>query len=337
MLIVRVGIIGYGVAGRIFHGGLLRRTPSAEVVAVVTRNPDRRAQVAADFPEAVCRDDVGDMLGADQLDLAVVASPTAYHVDNALECLAFGVPVVVDKPMATTAEQARRAATTGVTVFQNRRWDSEFLTLRRLRDAGELGRVLRFESRFERWRPARSAGKWREELAPQQGGGTLLDLGSHLVDQALVLLGPVRSVYAEVFHRRGTPADDDVFLALHHDNEAVSQLSCGNLAGSPGPRFRVLGTQAAFVVDDLDGQEDALRAGRSPAEATAPAGRLHRGHGAVTDVVMDPGRWLDFYPAVLAAITTGSAMPVSPVDGVSVLEVLDAARASAATGTVIRL
>src|SRR4029079_15067481 len=125
-------------------------------------------------------------------------------------------------------------ATTGVTVFQNRRWDSEFLTLQRLRDAGELGRLLRFESRFERWRPEVSPGKWREELTPGQGGGTLLDLGSHLVDQAVQLLGPVRRVYAESFHRLGTPADDDVFLALRHDNDAVSHLSCGNLAGAPG-------------------------------------------------------------------------------------------------------
>lgn len=333
---MRVGIIGYGVAGRIFHGGLLRRTPGAEVVAVVTRSPQRRAEVAVDFPDAVCRDDVDDLLSADHLDLAVVASPTAYHVENALECLAFGVPVVMDKPMATTAEEARRVATTGVTVFQNRRWDSEFLTLRRLRDAGELGQLLRFESRYERWRPAVTPGKWREELTPDKGGGTLLDLGSHLVDQAIQLLGPVRAVYAEVFHRRGTPADDDVFLALRHDGEAVSHLSCGNLAGAPGPRFRVLGTKAAFVVDDLDGQEDALRAGLSPADAIAPQGRLHRGD-IVIDVAAEPGRWLDFYPAVLAAVETGSAMPVSPMDGVAVLEVLDAARASAATGSVVPL
>lgn len=333
---MRVGIIGYGIAGRIFHGGLLRRTPGAQVTSVVTRSPDRRAEVAEDFPDAVCRDDVADMLGADRLDLAIVASPTAYHVENALDCLAFGVPVVMDKPMATTAEQARQTATTGVTVFQNRRWDSEFLTLNRLRDAGELGTVLRFESRFERWRPEVSPGKWREELTPDKGGGTLLDLGSHLVDQALQLLGPVRGVYAEVFHRRGTPADDDVFLALRHDGDAVSHLSCGNLAGAPGPRFRVLGSKAAFVVDDLDGQEDALRSGRSPADAVSPIGRLHRG-GQVEDVAMEPGRWLDFYPAVLAAVETGSEMPVSPVDGVRVLEVLDAARTSAVTGKLISL
>jgi scyllo-inositol 2-dehydrogenase (NADP+) len=333
---MRVGIIGYGVAGRIFHGGLLRREPSAEVVAVVTRDAERRAQVAEDFPEAVCRDDVDDMLGADHIDLAVVASPTAYHIDNALECLAFGVPTVIDKPAATTAEQARRIATTGVTVFQNRRWDSEFLTLRRLRDQGELGRILRFESRFERWRPKLTPGKWREELTPEKGGGTLLDLGSHLVDQAVQLLGPVRAVYAEVFHRREAPADDDVFLALRHDNDAVSHLSCGNLAAAPGPRLRVLGTRAAFTVEDLDGQEDALRDGRSPDEARTPEGRLHQGDVSAP-VVLESGRWLDFYPAVFAAVETGSAMPVSPVDSVHVLEVLDAARAAAAASAVIQL
>jgi predicted dehydrogenase len=333
---MRVGIIGYGVAGRIFHGGLLRCTPGAEVVAVVTGHPKRRAELAEDFPGAVCRDYVADMLSADRLDLAIVASPTAYHLDNALECLAAGVPVVVDKPLATTAEQARRIATTGVTIFQNRRLDSDFLTVQRLRDAGELGRVLRVESRFERWRPSVAPGKWREELSPQLGGGTLLDLGSHLVDQAIQLLGPVRAVYAEVFHRRGTPADDDVFLSLRHDDDAVTHISCGNLAGAPGPRLRVLGTAAAFVVDESDGQEGALRAGRSPADAITPIGRLHR-DDLVTSVEMEAGRWLDYYPAVLAALRAGNEMPVSPVDGVAVLTVLDAARASAASGTVVTL
>jgi predicted dehydrogenase len=127
-----------------------------------------------------------------------------------------------------------------------------------------------------------------------------------------------------------------VFLALRHEGDAVSHLSCGNLAGAPGPRFRVLGSKAAFVVDELDGQEDVLRAGLSPTDAVSPVGRLHKG-GQIEAVAMEPGRWLDFYPAVLAAVETGSPMPVPPVDGVRVLEVLDAARASAVTGKVIAL
>ncbi|NUT33650.1 MAG: Gfo/Idh/MocA family oxidoreductase [Hamadaea sp.] len=344
---MRVGIIGYGIAGRIFHGRLLRDTPGAQVAAVVTTNPERRAEVAADFPDAVCRDDVAGMLAADRLDLVVVASPTEHHLDAAQQCAALGVPMVVDKPFATTAAQAERIVTTaaaagvGLTVFQNRRWDSDFLTLRRLVGAGELGRVLRFESRFERWRPAPAPGKWREDLPPERGGGTLLDLGSHLVDQAVQLLGPVRAVYAEVAARRGTAADDDVFLSLTHDGSPSggtvhSHLSCGNLAGAPGPRMRVLGTGGAFVVDDLDGQEDALRAGLPPTTAATPVGRLCRGE-EVAAVIPTPGDWASFYPAVFAALRGAGAMPVDPADAVRTMEILDAARESAATGTVVPL
>jgi len=339
MIHVRVGIAGYGVAGRIFHGGLLRREPGAEVVAVVTRDPQRRAEVAEDFPEAAVRDDLTEMLAADRPDLVVLATPTRFHADAAVECFALGVPVVVDKPMALSAEQAERmvtaAADAGVllTLFQNRRWDSDFLTVRRLIADGELGRVLRFESRFERWRPEPAPGKWREDLPPAEGGGSLLDLGSHLVDQAVQLLGPVRSVYAEVASRRGTAADDDVFLSLTHDGDVHSHLSCGNLAGAPGPRLRVLGTGGAFVVHDLDGQEDALRTGR---RVVTPVGRLCRG-ASFTPVEPSPGEWDSFYPAVFAAVAGSGPVPVDPRDGVHTMAVLDAARASAASGSVVRL
>jgi scyllo-inositol 2-dehydrogenase (NADP+) len=339
MTLVRVGIAGYGVAGRIFHGGLLRQTPGAEVVSVVTRDAQRRDEVAADFPGAAVRDDLTAMLADDGPELVVLATPTRFHADAALECFALGVPVVVDKPMALTAEQARRMVTAAeaarvvFTVFQNRRWDSDFLTVRKLLAEGELGRILRFESRFERWRPQPAPGKWREDLPPEQGGGSLLDLGSHLVDQAIQLLGPVRSVYAEVAARRGTAADDDTFVALTHDDAVHSHLSVGNLAAAPGPRLRVLGDAGAFVVHDLDGQEEALRTGR---RVITPVGRLCRGAEFVP-VEPVPGDWASFYPAVFAAIEGRGPVPVDPWDGVHTMAVLDAARTSAATSTVVAL
>ena len=206
-------------------------------------------------------------------DAVVVASTTASHVPLARAAVTLGKHVVVEKPVAVTAAPARElaglAADHGVLLvpFLNRRWDSDHLTLRRLLRDGALGTVLRYELRFDRWRPRPKEGAWREELPAAGGGGVLLDLGAHLVDQALSLHGPAATVYAEVDARRGG-ADDDVFIALRHSSGVTSHLWANALAAAPGPRLRVLGSRAAYVVPRLDGQEDALRAGESPAAPT---------------------------------------------------------------------
>jgi scyllo-inositol 2-dehydrogenase (NADP+) len=335
---MRVGIIGYGLAGRFFHGRLLAASNDADVVAVVTADPGRRAAAQADFPRAGCFDTVEQMLDSVVLDLAVVATATMNHPEAALACLAARVATVVDKPLAADAPTARRivAAAGGVplTVFQNRRWDADQLTLRRLLAEERLGTVLRYESRLERWRPQADPGRWRDRLGPAEGGGVLADLGSHLVDQALTLFGPATSVYAEVLHRRGGTADDDAFVALEHAGGTRSHLWCSAVAAAPGPRLRVLGSVAGFVVDEPDGQEDVLRAGRAVADAVPQRAWLVR--GAEREAV-DPsrGRWDGFYPAVFTALRDGAPMPVDPVDSVRALEVIDAARRSAARGEIV--
>lgn len=341
---LRVGLVGYGLAGRVFHGQLIRACPDLAVQAVVTGRPERAAQVGADLPEAVVVPDVDALLGdVGRLDLVVVASANAVHAEQARAALDAGNAVVVDKPLDLTAGAARDlvayAAGRPLTVFQNRRLDSDFRTIQRLRAEGELGEVRRFESRFERWRPQLGRGKWREVLPPDEGGGILLDLGSHLVDQALVLSGPVERVYAEVRELRGG-GDDDAFLALSHRSGTVSHLWASAVAAAPGPRFRVLGSAGAFVVRDLDGQEDQLRAGLpadDPAFGVEPLqrwGHLVRG---VESVPVEPSRgaWASFYPAVAAWCRKQSPPPVDPLDAVATLGVLDAARRSAATGATV--
>lgn len=338
---LRVGIVGYGLAGRIFHGPLIRGEPGMRVAAVVTRNPQRQAQAAADHPGVVVHPSLQEMLDAAALDLVVLASPNDQHAPGALACVEAGVPVVVDKPLAVDAAQARdvveRAARAGVplSVFQNRRWDSDVLTLQRLIADGELGDVLRFESRFERWRPTLTPGKRSEQARP--GGGILLDLGSHLVDQAMHLFGPVRDVHGEVAARRGG-ADDDVFGSLEHESGVRSHLSATAVAGAPGPRLRVLGMRGAYVVEPLDGQEAMLRTGRGtadPAYGLVPPerwGRLHRGE-EVQPVRSERGRWDLFYAGVTSALTDGTSMPVDPWDAVRALEVLDRIRAASAAAS----
>ena len=342
---MRVGIVGYGLAGRVLHGRLLAGTPGARVAAVVTRDPQRRAEVITDHPAAVVCDDLRAAL--DLVDVVVVASPDSSHAELADLAIEAGRAVVVDKPFATSAAAARalvrHAAARGVplTVFQNRRWDSDQLTLRRLITAGELGEVRRYESRFERWRPQLTPGKWRETLPESRGGGVLFDLGSHLVDQALQMFGPVAGVYAEIDSRRGG-SEDDVFLALTHAGGVRSALWASSVTAAPGPRLRVLGSGGAFLLDGLDGQEAALRDGQVPGadglwgvEPPEHAGALLRG-AERWPVPSERGRWDLFYPAVLAAVRDGAPVPVDPAGAVAVLDVLEAARRSAATGTVVR-
>jgi scyllo-inositol 2-dehydrogenase (NADP+) len=334
---LQVGIVGYGLAGRIFHGQLIDAEPGMRVAAVVTRSPQRQGQAAADHPGVAVHPSLDEMLAVRGLDLVVIASPNDQHAPGALACVEAGVPMVVDKPLGIDARQARgvveRAEQAGVplSVFQNRRWDSDVLTLQRLVADGEIGDVLRFESRFERWRPALTAGKRSEETGP--GGGILLDLGSHLVDQAMHLFGPVLDVHGEVAARRGG-AEDDVFCSLEHESGVRSHLSATVLAGAPGPRMRVLGMRGAYVVEPLDGQEAMLRAGHGPedprygVEPQERWGRLHRGD-EVEPVRSERGRWDLFYAGVVSALNTGTVMPVDPWDAVRTLEVLDRVRATA--------
>jgi predicted dehydrogenase len=348
---LRVALAGYGVAGASFHAPLIAATEGLALQAVVTRDPERRARLAARHPGVVAADALADVVA--DVDLVVVASPNRFHVDLARTALDAGKHVVVDKPLAVTAAEARalasRAAAAGVVLaaFHNRRWDDDFLTLRRVLDEGRLGRVLQLESRFDRWRPQIKEGAWREGAEPADGGGLLLDLGSHLVDQAVQLLGPVRSVYAELDARRpGAVVEDDVFLALAHEGGARSRLWAGVHAADAPPRLRALGDEAAFVSFGLDPQEAALRAGASPQDPgfglrePGLEATLHDGSGGMGErLTMEPGRWATFYEGVVAAIRSGGtvAPPVTATEAVGVLELLEAARESAARGVVVAL
>lgn len=344
---LRVAIIGYGLAGRVFHAPLIAATRGLAVTSVVTSNPERQAQVAVDHPQARTLSGPDRLWERDDHDLVVIATPNDTHVPLAAVAIDHGLPAVVDKPLAVTAargeELVLRAQRAGVllTVFQNRRWDSDHLTLRRLLDGGHLGEVIRYESRFERWRPAPKPGSWRERLAPDQGGGLLLDLGTHLVDQALTLFGPVTHVYAEVDARRGLPADDDVFIALRHGSGTVSHLRASAVTAAPGPRLRVLGTEAGFVRTALDSQEDRLRAGDRPdtvadwgVEPEAHRGRLVTGDASVP-VPGERGAWGQFYALLATALREGGPPPVDPADAVATLRTLEHARRSAATRATV--
>lgn len=323
-----------------------------ELAVVVTSDPERRQQALAAHPAAVVLDRPAELWSAAAglgVDLAVVAVPNRFHVPVALAALGAGLAVVVDKPLAATATDGVRvveeAARRGLllSVFHNRRWDGDFLTLRRLVDAGALGQVWRFESRYERWRPRRQADAWRELADPEDAGGLLADLGSHIVDQATLLFGPPLSVYAELGRRRpGAEVDDDTFVALEHSGGVISHLWASSVAARPGPRFRALGSSAGYVVRGMDPQERALHAGDSPRAAgwgetpRSRWGTLGVGDD-VTPVPTEPGDYGQFYEGMVAALCDGADVPVAPADAVATLAVIDAARRSAARGGPVAL
>ena len=340
MTAVRIGLAGYGFGGRYFHAPLLASAAECEFMGVITTSPERRRQFGEQFPGRATFDSLAALAAAGAQAVAI-STPAATHVELVQQALRLGLAVVSDKPFALDAPAAEETVLLAeelgrpLSVYQNRRWDSDFRTVQKALADGRLGDPVRFESRFERYEP--------EPGPPASGGGTLLDFGSHLVDQALVLCGPAQSVYAEM-HVRGEAGglDDDVFVAITHSSGIVSHLWGSWRQSAPGPRFRVTGTEASYVVvADMDGQEARLIAGESPGtsedwgvEPPERWGHVYRG-GRVEPLPSERGAWDLYYPAFAAAVRGDGRVPVDPWDAVATATVLDAARESATTGQIV--
>ncbi len=342
---LRVAIAGYGLAGEVFHAPLVAATPGLSVAAVTTSDPARAARARAAYPGVEVAADADALLrDVAAIDLLVVATPNRLHVPIARAALERRIAVVVDKPLAADVAPAAAlvddfaAAGVPFTVFQNRRWDGDFLTVRRIVESGELGDVTRFESRYERFRPQVRAGAWRELADASEGGGMLLDLGAHLVDQALTLFGHPERVYAEIDARRpGAQVDDDVFVALEHPGGVRSHLWMSVIAPLGGRSLRASGTRAGVHTPGLDPQEKQLAAGLRPGDPGWGEGEPARfvdGDGERA-LAIEPGAYERFYAGVRDALRDGSDMPVDARDSVAALRVIEAARRSAWTAAVI--
>lgn len=344
-----VGLIGYGLGGSAFHAPLVAATPGLRLAAVVTRDADRAAQVKARYADARVVPDV-DALWAmkDTLDLVVVSAPNVTHVPFARAALGAGLHVVVDKPFATTAGEARDIGALAERVsrlaipFQNRRWDGDFLTVLQLLRDDALGEIHRFESRFERLR-ATVKPVWAAPGAAERAEGIVYDIGSHLIDQALTLFGPVAEVYAEL-HRRHPQVvvEDEAFISLVHAGGVTSHLHMSAAAAQPGARMTVWGSRAAYVKHGLDGQEAALRAGGVPGSPGwgAEPPELWGAVGAGEALHRHPtasGAYHAFYAGVERAIRNGSPPPVTIGDAIAYLDVIEAAHRSARERRVVSM
>ena len=330
---LRVGIAGYGLAGRYFHAPLLKGC-GFEVAAVQTGNSERSAHALLDFPSTTVVATIEELV-AQRLDLVVVASANLVHAQHALAAIKAGIPVVVDKPMGRTLAEtkeivdAAQSAGVAVSTFFNRRWDSDALTIKKVLASGVLGEVHRIDSRFERFRPELNATSWRENMSAADGGGQLLDLQPHLISTAIDWFSSAELVTASVRSLRGG-ADDDSLLVLRHDSGVMSYLSASAVVGAPGPRIRILGTKGALVINDLDPQEALLRAGKFPENGTwtyptTSRAFLHRGD-LVEEIESIPGNYGHFYKEVELAITTGAPWPIPNSDALLVAAIIDQAR-----------
>jgi len=330
---LKVGIAGYGLAGRSFHAPILAGT-NFEVTAVLTTNDVRKRHAKEDFPTVKIVSTIEELCAQD-LDLIVIASGNQVHLSQALTAINAGIPTVVDKPMGINVAQTREildaadSAGVAVTTYFNRKWDSDILTLKRVIRDGQIGRVIRMDSRFERFRPQLNPQSWRENNSPEDGGGLLLDLMPHLISTAIECFGPANLKSSSIRSVRGG-ADDDCVLVLAHETGVESILSASAVVGAPGPRLRVIGSEGAFVVNELDPQEALLRAGKAPkdgkwVEDTSSQAFIHRGD-SVEEFKTDPGNYASFYSLVHEAIVNKTAMPISPEEILAVAQIIDKAR-----------
>lgn len=336
---IEVGLIGFGLAGRAFHAPVIRAVPGLHLAAIVQRSGNEAAEKYSDVRIVRTPD---DLLAMKEVQLIVIATPNDTHYPLARQCLAAGRDVVVDKPFATTLAEARslvdlaKSAGRLLTVYQNRRFDGDFQALRQLVAAGTLGRIVRFETNYDRYRPQLKPGAWRESQRP--GSGILFDIAPHLIDHALVLFGLPESVTADVrIERENAIADDAFDITLHYPNSLRAVLRSSILAAATRPRFVVMGTQGSFVKQSFDPQEMNLRRGNIPVD-TAWGAEPEENWGVLTIPAKDgfehrriPSAscdYRDYYANVRDAIFGRAKLAVTPEWSLDVMRLLELARAS---------
>jgi len=338
---LRAGLIGYGYAGKTFHAPLIAAVPALELAAVASSDA---AKVHADWPGVPVFASPAELIARADIDLVVIATPNDTHHSLARDALRAGRHVVVDKPFTVALADARELVALArergklLSVFHNRRWDGDLLTLKRLLGEGVLGRVVEMDSRIDRWRPE-VRQRWRESTGP--GAGLWFDLGPHLVDQALQLFGPPHAIALErALVREGALADDWFHASLRYDRLHV-HLRASMLAAASAPRFTLHGTRGSFVKHGPDPQEDALKAGVRPTWPPQAAWGVDTGRAAIVTraddgavveapVALERGAHQAYFAAVAAAIRGEAPNPVPPEEALAVMELIELGIRSAA-------
>lgn len=340
---IRMGLVGYGVGGQLFHAPYLRASEACDLVGIVTRSPDRLVAAKKENPGVSVFASVSDLIDTG-VDAVVISTPPSTRQALVLEALGRGVHVVADKPFAPSAAAGRELARAAdeasllLNVFHNRRYDSDIVTARAVIESGELGRITRLDLRCDQDDPDTFEG------GPT--GGLLRDLGSHVVDQALFLLGPARFVTAQLdeVETAAGPTDSGFFITMEHEDGAHSHVSSSKLNRLSSRELRVHGERGSYRSDYSDVQIDALRTGLQPAGRRGEWGYEHESRWGVLATDADSrgvpslqGDYAAYYDAFALAVQSGGPGPVPTLEGIAVLEVLDAARISAAEHRTIAL
>lgn len=334
---INVGLVGYGLSGAVFHAPLIQNVKGMRLAAVVTSRPE---QVLADYPDVTIVSTPEQLFQREEIDLIVVATPNTTHYPFAKQAMLAGKHVVVEKPFTITSGEAdelvelARSMNVVLSVYQNRRWDNDFLTVQHLLETGVLGELSLYEAHFDRFRPL-VRDRWREQDIP--GAGILYDLGAHLIDQALVLFGLPKTVWAEVEIQRSGGKSDDFFHLVLDYGRMKAVLHSSSLVREPGPRIQLHGSKGSFLKHGLDPQEDQLKRGIHPGdpgygeEPESMYGHLVHSLGDLTlksRVSTLPGRYQAYYEGIAEAIVSGRPAPVTAAEARDVIRVIECAKRS---------
>ena len=332
---IDVGLVGFGLAGRYFHAPVIQAVKGLRVAAILQRASDSAAQL---YPDAKLVRTIDDLLAIESLKLIVIATPNQSHFPLAKHCLEAGRHVVVDKPFTLNVPEAlelialARSKQLILTVYHDRRFDADFQALRNVVDSGELGRITRFESTYDRYRPTPKPGAWREQPGP--GSGIFFDLSPHLFDQAFTLLGTPEAITADIrIERLGFTTDDAFDVLLHYPAGVRALLRATMLSASPRPRMVVLAQNGSYVKRDFDPLELTLRAGQIPADGNWALEKqenwgeltLVKDGNSTSRRVPSIGDWRDFYTNVRDAILGTAPLLVTPQQILGVMVAMELA------------
>ncbi|TZF81503.1 oxidoreductase [Pedobacter sp. BS3] len=340
---IQVGLIGFGMAGRVFHAPIISSVPGFNLHSVTTSKPESAEIIRQKYPQATIKTRAEEVFADAAIDLVVIATPTHSHFELAQKALAAGKHVLVDKPFTVTSQQAEeliqlaQAQDKLLTVFQNRRWDSDFKTVKKVIESGLLGQLVELEVHFDRFRNYIKGGTWKEEDV--DGAGTLYDLGVHLVDQAVTLFGNPQAVTADIRAQRPQSRVIDNFEMILHYPQLKVTLKSGYLVKQPGPHFILLGDKGSFVKQGMDVQEEQLNNGmtplepgfgKEPEELWGTISTEYEGLEINGKITSEIGSYIDLYKNIAGVINNGESLIVTPQQAKTNIRIIELALQSQA-------